>query len=182
MRRRVLLVCSLALAFLAAPVMAQEDRLASVLEDFHARYGFPGATSAIALPEGTVMSAVTGLADVEQGRAMMPETPMLAASIGKSFVGAAVLALETEARLSRDDLLSAHLGDRPWFEALPNAATIKIDHLLHHTSGLPDHVHLPQFQRDWTLLTTGNGDFDPERLMAFVAGREALFEAGEAWA
>ena len=182
MRRQVLLVCSLALAFLAAPVMAQEDRLASVLEDFHARYGFPGATAAIALPDGTVMSAATGLADVEQGRAMMPETPMLAASIGKSFVGAAVLALEAEGRLSRDDLLSAHLGDRPWFDALPNAGTITIDHLLHHTSGLPDHVHLPEFQRDWTRLTTGNGDFDPEQLMAFVAGREPLFEAGAGWA
>ena len=181
MRRQVLLVCSLALAFLAAPVMAQEDRLASVLEDFHARYGFPGATAAIALPDGTVMSAATGLADVEQGRAMLPETPMLAASIGKSFVGAAVLALEAEGRLSRDDLLSAHLGDRPWFDALPNAGTITIDHLLHHTSGLPDHVHLPEFQREWTQLTAGDGDFDPERLMDFVAGREPLFEAGAGW-
>jgi D-alanyl-D-alanine carboxypeptidase len=128
------------------------------------------------------MSAATGLADVEQGRAMMPETPMPAASIGKSFVGAVVLALEAEGRLSRDDLLSAHLGDRPWFDALPNAGTITIDHLLHHTAGLPDHVHLSEFQRDWARLTTENGDFDPGQLMTFVAGREALFEAGEAWA
>src|SRR6056297_2682845 len=182
MRGRLLLACWLALAVLVAPVTAQEDRLASVLEDFHARYGFPGATAAIALPDGTVVTAATGLADVEQGRAMTPETPMLAASIGKSFVAATVLALETERRLSRDDLLSAHLGDRPWFDALPNADTITIDHLLHHTAGLPDHMHLPEFQRDWTRLTTGNGDFDPEQLMDFVAGREALFEAGEAWA
>src|SRR6056297_976027 len=180
MRPRLVLAC--ALACLAATVTAQEDRLASVLEDFHARYGFPGATAAIALPDGTVMSAATGLADVEQGRAMTPETPMLAASIGKSFVAATVLVLESEGHLSRDDLLAAHLGDRPWFDALPNAGTITIDHLLHHTAGLPDHVHLPEFQRDWTRLTTGNGDFDPEQLMDLVAGREALFEAGEAWA
>jgi D-alanyl-D-alanine carboxypeptidase len=182
MRRWGLLVCFLALGFLAAPAMAQEDRLASVLEDFHARYGFPGATAAIALPDGRLVTAATGLADVEQGRAMTSETPMLAASIGKSFVGAAVLALETEGRLSRDDLLSVHLGDRPWLEALPNAGSITVDHLLHHTSGLPDHVHLPRFQRDWTRLTRGDGDFDPEQLMAFVAGREALFEAGQGWA
>jgi len=182
MRHRLFLACWLALAVLVAPVTAQEDRLASVLEDFHARYGFPGATAAIALPDGTVVTAATGLADVEQGRAMTPETPMLAASIGKSFVAATVLVLEREGHLSRDDLLAAHLGDRPWFDALPNAGTITIDHLLHHTAGLPDHVHLPEFQRGWTRLMAGDGDFDPERLMDFVAGREPLFEAGAGWA
>jgi len=182
MRGRLLLACWLALAVLVAPVTAQEDGLASVLEDFRARYGFPGATAAIALPDGTVVTAATGLADVENGRAMTPETPMLAASIGKSFVAAVVLALEDEGRLSRDDLLSVHLGERPWFDTLPNAQTITVDHLLHHTSGLPDHVHLPEFQRYWTRLTADEGEFDPERLMAFVAGREPLFEAGAGWA
>ena len=182
MRRGLFLAGCLALACLAAPVAAQEGRLASVLEDFHSRHGFPGATAAIALPDGTVVTAATGLADVETGRAMTPETPMLAASIGKSFVAATVLSLESGGRLSRNDLLSVHLGDRPWFDALPNAGTITVDHLLHHTAGLPDHVHLPRFQQDWTRLTTGEGDFDPEQLMAFVAGREALFAPGEAWA
>jgi D-alanyl-D-alanine carboxypeptidase len=121
MRCRLFLACSLALTFLAAPVTSQEGRLTSVLEEFKERYAFPGATAAIALPDGTVVTAATGLADVEAGRAMTPETPMLAASIGKSFVAATVLALESEGRLSRDDLLSVHLGDRPWFDALPNA-------------------------------------------------------------
>ncbi|HKL68867.1 serine hydrolase domain-containing protein [Salibaculum sp.] len=181
MRRWLLLVCSVALACLTAPVTAQEDRLAAVLGDFHARYGFPGATAAIALPDGTVVTAATGLADVEAGRAMTPETPMLAASIGKSFVAATVLALETEARLSRDDLLSAHLGDRPWFDALPNAEDITINHLLHHTSGLPDHVHLPEFQAEWAGLVGGPA-FDAQDLTGFVTGREPLFEAGQAWA
>lgn len=182
MRGRLILACWLALAVLVAPVTAQEDRLASLLEDFHARYGFPGATAAIALPDGTVVTAATGLADVEDGRAMTPKTPMLGASIGKSFVAAAVLALEDEGRLLRDDFLSVHLGERPWFDTLPNAQTITVDHLLHHTSGLPDHVHLPDFQRDWTRLSTDEGEFDPEQLMAFVARREPLFEAGADWA
>jgi D-alanyl-D-alanine carboxypeptidase len=181
MRRRLFLACSLALACLAVPVAAQEARLASVLEDFHARYGFPGATAAIALPDGRVVTAATGLADVEAGRAMTPVTPMLAASIGKSFVGTTVLALESEGRLSRNDLLSDHLGDRPWYEALPNSEAITIDHLLHHTSGLPDHVHLPEFQQAWEGLVSGS-TFDVEDLIGFVTEREPLFEAGQAWA
>jgi D-alanyl-D-alanine carboxypeptidase len=181
MRRRLFLACSLALACLAMPVAAQEARLASVLEDFHARYGFPGATAAIALPDGRVVTAATGLADFEAGRAMTPVTPMLAASIGKSFVGTTVLALESEGRLSRNDLLSDHLGDRPWYEALPNSEAITIDHLLHHTSGLPDHVHLPEFQQAWEGLVSGS-TFDAEDLIGFVTEREPLFEAGQAWA
>ena len=180
MRRRLLLACALALACVAAPVAAQEAQLASVLGEVHERYGFPGATAAIALPDGTVVTAATGLADVEAGRAMTPETPMLAASIGKSFVAAAVLALETEGRLSRDDLLSDHLGDRPWFDALPNSEAITVDHLLHHTSGLPDHVHMSEFQQAWEGLVSGS-TFDAEDLIGFVAGREPLFEAGQAW-
>jgi D-alanyl-D-alanine carboxypeptidase len=182
MRRGLPFAVALALGGLAAPLAAQDDRLAATLDAFRDRYGFPGATAAIALPDGTVMAAATGLADVEAGRAMTPDTPMLAASIGKSFVAATVLALESEGRLSRDDLLSVHLGNRAWFDTLPNAGTITLDHLLHHTSGLPDHVHLPEFQAEWTRLTTDAGDFDPERLIAFVAGREPLFEAGQAWA
>jgi uncharacterized protein len=103
-----------------------------------------------------------GLADVEAGRAMTPETPMLAASIGKTFVAAAVLALESEGRLSRADLLADHLGDRPWFGDLPNAQFITVAHLLHHSAGLPDHVHLPAFQSAWARMATGDATTSPE--------------------
>lgn len=157
-------------------------RLEATLDDFRGRYGFPGATAAIALPDGTVVTAASGIADVENGRAMTPATPMLAASIGKTFVAATVLALETEGLLSRKDRLSTHLGDRPWFEALPNARTITIGQLLHHSSGLPDHVQLPEFQRAWARLATPDSGFDPEDLLRLVAGQDPLFEAGTAWA
>jgi D-alanyl-D-alanine carboxypeptidase len=157
-------------------------RLAATLEDFRARYKFPGATAAIALPDGTVATAATGLADVEFARGMTPETPMLAASIGKTFVAAAVLALESEGLLRQADLLADHLGDRPWFGGLPNAESITIDHLLRHRSGLPDHVHLPEFRVAWTRIAAGEGAFSPEDLVGFVIGQEPLFEVGTGWA
>jgi hypothetical protein len=43
-------------------------RLEAVLDHARARYGFPGATAAVALPDGTVATAATGLADVELGQ------------------------------------------------------------------------------------------------------------------
>jgi CubicO group peptidase (beta-lactamase class C family) len=156
--------------------------LAATLEDFHARHGFPGFTAAVALPDGTLVAAATGLADVEFGRRMTPETPMLAASIGKTFVAATVLALESEGRLSQGDRLAHHLGDRPWFSGLPNADSITIGHLLRHRAGLPDHVHLPAFQTAWAHIAAGEAMFSPEELVGFVAGQEPLFEAGSGWA
>jgi len=186
--RKVLIAAGLvALASAATPLMAQDapalsTQMQATLDNFLERYAFPGATAAIILPDGTLVTSATGLADVENARAMTPQTPMLAASIGKTFVAATVLALESEGSLSRTDLLSAHLGDRTWFDALPNADSITIGQLLHHTSGLPDHVHMSAFQQDWSRLTTEEGDFDPEHLVAFVAGEAPLFEAGTGWA
>lgn len=159
-----------------------QDGLQEVLDTFRDRYDFPGATAAIALPDGTVIAAATGLADVEAGTPMTPDSRMLAASIGKTFVAATVLALESEGRLSRADLLADHLGDRVWFGDLPNAESITIGQLLHHSAGLPDHVSLPEFQSAWAQLTTGDARIVPEDLIGFVTGQKPLFEAGTGWA
>ncbi|MDZ7839209.1 MAG: serine hydrolase domain-containing protein [Gammaproteobacteria bacterium] len=186
--RRLLSAASL-MACLAAgtPAVAQDADdllvdLQETLEDFRARYGFPGATAAIALPDGAVATAATGLADIEAGRAMVPTTPMLAASIGKTFVAATVLALEGEEFLSRKDLLADYLDDRPWFDYLPNAGSITLDQLMHHSAGLPDHVHMPEFQEAWPRIAADESDFDPEALVSFVTGQPPLFEAGRGWA
>ena len=185
--RRVFLAIGMVLGAVV-PAAAQDiaglsARLNATLEDFHVRYGFPGATAAIALSDGTVATAATGLADVESGRAMTPETQMLAASVGKTFVAATVLALESEGHLSRADLLADHLGDRPWFGKLPNAGTITISHLLHHQSGLPDHPHMPEFQAAARArIAAGEHAFTPEELIGFVTEKAAFFAPGTGWA
>lgn len=47
---------------------ALATRLMETLHAFRSRYGFPGATAAIALPDGSLVTAAAGLADVEAGR------------------------------------------------------------------------------------------------------------------
>lgn len=170
-----------------APAAEPEETLAiqieEILDGFQERYDFPGATAAIALPDGTVITAAAGLADVEAGCDMTPESRMLAASIGKTFVAAIVLALEREARLAQSDLLADHLGNRSWFANLPNAPTITLGHLLRHQSGLPDHPDMPEFQAALgARIAKGGPTFRPEELLDFVAGREPLFRAGTGWA
>ena len=159
-----------------------ETQMQALLDRFHAEYGFPGATAAISLPDGTLSVVATGLADAESETPMSPQTPMLAASIGKTFVGATVLALETDGALARTDLVSDHLGDRKWFTRLPNHATMTIGDLLRHTSGLPDHVHMEPFEAEMARrMASGSAAVAPEDAIAFVLDTDPLFPAGSEW-
>ena len=62
-----------------------QTRVAATLEQFREDYGFPGATAAYVLRDGRRGNVGVGLADIESRKEMTAETPMLAASIGKSF-------------------------------------------------------------------------------------------------
>ncbi|RDC74101.1 hypothetical protein DLJ49_05370 [Rhodovulum sp. 12E13] len=95
MRAARLLAAACLVLAAAAPARAEEPmgltaRLGATLDAFRADYGFPGATAALALPDGRLVTAATGFADVEAGREMTPGTRMLAASIGKTVVAATV--------------------------------------------------------------------------------------------
>lgn len=154
----------------------------SALDEFQRTYGFPGATAAYVLKDGTTFIAASGLADVEEEQPMTVQSRMLAASIGKTFVGAAAVALARENVLDLDAPLSRWLGDRPWYERLPNNDAITLRHLLTHQSGLADHVHLDSFRaavsRKWREKSN---PFSSAELIEFVLDRPPLFEAGTAW-
>lgn len=174
-----------AVLLLASPAGADDipARLETLLDGFRSEYGFPGATAAVALPDGKVITAATGLADTEAHTPMTPDSRMLAASIGKSLVAATVLALETDGLLARSDLVSAHLGDRDWFARLPNHATMTIGDLLRHGAGLQDHVHTKAFAAEMTARMAGGQDaLQPEQAIAFVLDTQPLFPAGSGWA
>lgn len=86
-----------------------------------------------------------GLADVESTAPMIPQSRMLAASIGKTSVAATVLALAQEQWLSLEDLATKWLGEQLWFTRLANHDMMTVRHLVTHTAGPPDRVNLPSF-------------------------------------
>jgi len=156
------------------------QRFQAELEALHAELQFPGATAAYVLPDGTTGVAATGLADVESGQAMTPQSRMLAASIGKTFVGAEVLALAQEGKLGLDDAVSGWLSDRPWYSRLPNGGQITVRHLLTHTAGLHDHVYEEAFAKALSEGWQTSGDsLPPEALVEFILDKEPLNEPGE---
>ena len=157
-------------------------RFQSELETLHDQYKFPGATAAYILPDGTVEVVATGLADVESKISMTAQSRMLAASIGKTFVGATVVALAQEGVLSLDDPIAKWLGDRPWFSRLPNHDTITLRQLLTHSSGIANHVDMEPFIHAFSENRYSiTNPFPPETLIAFVLDQPPLFKAGESW-
>ena len=167
-----------------SPAMASglHDHVQSVLDDLHERYGFPGATAAYMLSDGTIGTVATGFADLEQSLPMTADSRMLAASIGKSMVGATVVALAKAGVLDMDEPVSHWLGAQEWFARLPNHETMTIRHLLQHTSGLPDHVYSVEFG---SLVATTYQNMEnavaPEQLIGFILDAPAHFPAGEGW-
>ena len=161
---------------------ALKAKFQSELNALHEEYHFPGATAAYGLPDGTVQVVAVGLADVERKVPMQADSRMLAASIGKTFVGATVVALGKENQLDLDAPISNWLSDRPWFSKLPNHNTITLRHLLTHTSGLANHLENADFakalQANWPQRCEA---FSPESCIGYVLDRPALFEPGEGW-
>jgi D-alanyl-D-alanine carboxypeptidase len=125
-----------------------EKKLLSLAAKLVEDHDLPGITMAVATADG-VVSVAAGAANTESGSVMSPETTMLAASIGKTFVAATMLQLVDEGRLELDAPISNWLADESWFDRIPNAQEITVRHLLNHSSGLPDHVHMQAFRDLW---------------------------------
>src|SRR5690349_19139712 len=77
----------------------QQQRLQKLLNDLHEKNGFPGMTAAVVLPDGKVITAATGYADVESKTPMKADDRMLAGSIGKTFFDAIFMRLAAEGKL-----------------------------------------------------------------------------------
>src|SRR5262245_16451537 len=141
---------------------------------------FPGVTVGVAAPDGRTLGVSGGYSDLESARALKPTHRMLAGSIGKTFVSAVTLQLVEEGKLELDGKIEKWLGDRPWFDRLPNARRITLRMLMNHTSGIPEHVLNKDFIK--TLREQPDKVWKPEELIAFILERKPLFEAGEGWA
>lgn len=131
----------------------------------------PGGVVGIYKDGQIVWQGGFGLADLEQGTKLTPDSMMDIGSISKQFVAAAILRLQLEGKLSTNDSVRKHLPELPEF-----MEKIKLHHLIHHTSGLRDYLNLH-------LLRTGGLDDLPtpvEMLQTMSRQRELNFEPGTA--
>lgn len=114
-----------------------------------------------------------GLANLEHRVAVTTETVFDLASVSKQFTATAVMILADRGKLAFEDDVRKVLPELPEHD---KARPIRIEDLLHHTSGLPDYLG---------LLDKMKGD--PDRLkngdvLKLVAAEKLQFPTGTKWA
>jgi len=176
----------LGLGGLAAPAAPQEIphrdlqlTLQAHLDSLIAVTDIPGISIGVAMPDGTSFGLAAGVSDREDFRRMAPDDRMLQGSVGKTYFLAAALQLVEEGRLGLDDPLAEYLGDREWFDRLPNAPEVTIRHLMRHQSGIVRYELSRGFLRE--IGRNPMRSFTPEERLAFLFDEEAPFSAGEGW-
>lgn len=155
--RFIALIVALALSC-AANADAIDDFVAAEIE----RQQIPGVALGV-FHNGEVLRVQGyGLANIEHGVAVHPQTIFQSGSIGKMFTAAAVMALVEDGLIDLDAPLREYLPDAPesWDAITPR-------HLLNHTGGLgspeQDYRH----------------DYSDDDLIALYAATPALFVPGQ---
>jgi D-alanyl-D-alanine carboxypeptidase len=154
-------------------------RLQGKLDSIHAAATFPGATAAVALPDGRVIELATGRSDTTRRVAMRTADRMLSGSVGKTYVAAVALQLVGEGRLRLDDPIARHLGAEPWFARLPNARDVTVRMLMNHTSGLVRYELNERFLAD--LSANPDRVWTAAERLSYLLDSRAPFAAGQGW-
>jgi hypothetical protein len=156
--------------------------LASVqakLNELHQAGSFPGATIGFVLPDGRSGSVSVGFADVENKIPLKPTDRMLAGSIGKTYVSAAMLQIVQEGKVDLDARIERWFGGDVWCTRLPNAKDITLRMLMNHSSGIPEHVLNKAFITE--MKKDPDRIWKPEELIAYILDAKPLFPAGQGW-
>ncbi|QOY95625.1 beta-lactamase family protein [Massilia sp. UMI-21] len=157
-------------AVLAASLCAgavRADALDDAIRREMQRRQVPGVAVVVVKDGRIVREQGYGLANVEHGVPVTPDTMFQSASVGKTFTAALVLLLEKDGKLTLDDPVARHLPGAP---AAWQGITIR--HLLTHTSGLGDPYTKIDLRKDYT----------DEELIALEAAMPLLFAPGERFA
>jgi CubicO group peptidase (beta-lactamase class C family) len=113
-----------------------------------------------------------GLANIEQGASITPQSVFDIGSTSKQFTAAAVLLLQKQGKLSVNDDVRKYIPELPDY-----GQTITVLHLLNHTSGLRDYLDLMGLAgTNFDGVTT-----DDDALQLVVRQKNLNFEPGSDW-
>jgi CubicO group peptidase (beta-lactamase class C family) len=127
------------------PLAAQQANLARIADTVFDRWNSthtPGCAVGVAQNGKTLLTRGYGMADLETGTAITPETIFESGSVAKQFTATAVVLLALDGKLSLDDPVRKYVPELPDY-----GRPLTIRHLLTHTSGL----------REWSSLVAAEG-------------------------
>ncbi len=110
-----------------------------------------------------------GIANLEYGIPITPASPFHVASVSKQFTAFAIALLASAGKIKLDGDVRTYVPELPNYES-----TIRVRHLIHHTSGLPDQWDLLAYAgwREDDVKTT------PDILDLIVRQRRLNFPSG----
>lgn len=162
-------VLCLPLLAMAAPVApsALADSLDSIVASHHAP-DMPGVAALVLQQGKPVLRKGYGMANLELGVRVTPEHVFRIGSTTKLFTATAIMLLVDEGKLALDAPIARYLPDAPaqW-------AKVTVEHLLTHTSGIPDASMDSGYYRIGARL-----DHTTDELVAPVRARPLDFEPG----
>ncbi len=132
--------------------------------------GAPGAAVLVRRGGEVVLRKGYGLAQLDHGIPAAPEQVFQIGSVTKQFTAAAILRLAEQGKLALADPISRFLPDFPTGDH-----TVTLEHLLTHTSGLPNYTDLAEWIPRW------REDMSLETLIGLFRGRPLEFAPGELW-
>src|SRR5688572_7000609 len=139
---RLLLCAALALCAAQHAARAQDKaaKINEVLTQAH-KYGQFNGAALVAEGGKVIYKQGFGMANMEWGVPVAPDTRFRLGSITKQFTAVLTLQLVEQGKLKLDARLSDYLPDyRP-----DTGQKVTIHHLLTHTSGIPSYTGLPGF-------------------------------------
>ncbi len=104
----------------------------------------PGLAIAVVEDGRIVYARGFGFGDLEQKRAVAPDTEFYVGGISQQFTAAAILLLQQDGKLKLDDKVTKYVPE------LTIAPALTIQQLLQQTSGLPDYRSAPGLKVDLT--------------------------------
>jgi CubicO group peptidase (beta-lactamase class C family) len=108
----------------------------------------PGAAVVVIKDGKILVKKGYGLANLDSGRAITPDTAFLLASVTKQFTAMAIMMLAERGELHYEDTLSQFFPEFPMY-----AKQVTIRHLLNHLAGFPEYddlfVESGKIDKDW---------------------------------
>ncbi len=154
-----------------APELSREAKVDRVFERWD-HSDTPGCVVGVAVDGRPVLVRAYGMANLEYGLSIRPDTLFESGSVAKQFTAASIALLALDGKLSLDDPVRKYLPEVPDFGGPP----ILIRHFLNHTSGL---------RSQWPLLAlsgreTGRAVHTVDEILELVSGlRELNFKPGD---
>ena len=155
----------------------EAGRLDALLSRYHELGLFDG-TALVAKNGQAILAKGYGMADYEMAVPNGPDTVHWIGSVSKVFTATLVIRLADAGKLSLDQSVSSIL---PWYrEDVGKKVTLR--HLLNHTSGIPDYMHLPGIGREGFRKEAGDGLIDVRSFVRTWCSSDLAFEPGTRWA